>query len=246
VNNTNSLLARLESSFEAQKSFISNVSHEIRTPLSIILCELEIASTDHEEEKRKQHLDSFKQEVKRLVRLTEQLLWLAHSLRDKQDIYFSQVRIDEVIFEAVKLLHTGSKVQRKVELTYGFEPIDDSELTVTGNSDLLKALSINLIENGIKYSAPDKPVNIVIDSIGGSLRIRVIDYGEGISADDIPHIFEPFYRGMNDKQQSKGYGIGLHLCKQIADIHDASLYLVYSSAAGTSMGFEIKNATHQR
>jgi signal transduction histidine kinase len=243
VKNTNSLLARLESSFQAQKSFISNVSHEIRTPLSIILGELEIASASQDEEKRQRHLDSFKHEVKRLARLTEQLLWLAHSFRDKQDIYFSKVRIDEVIFEAVKLTNASARVHRKVEVIFGFEPNDDSELTVTGNSDLLKALSINLIENGMKYSPADKPVNIVMESLGESLRINFIDFGEGILPSDIPHIFEPFYRGTNKNQQSKGYGIGLHLCKQIADIHDASLYIVYSSVdKGTMVGFEIKNS----
>src|SRR5258708_13946234 len=245
VNNANSLLARLESSFQAQKSFISNVSHEIRTPLSIILGELEIASSDFDEDKRQRHLDSFKEEVNRMVRLTEQLLWLGHSFRDKQDIYFSRVRIDEVIFEAVKLTRIGRNGHQNVEVTYGFEPIDDAELTVTGNEDLLKALSTNLIENGLKYSAADSPVSVLIQSFDDSLKITFIDQGRGISPADIPHIFEPFYRGVNNQQQPKGYGIGLHLCKQIADIHGASLYVVHSSSRGTSIGFEIKKANHQ-
>jgi signal transduction histidine kinase len=240
ISNVNALLARLENSFQAQKSFISNVSHEIRTPLSIILGELEIAAREKDERAKQKHLDSFLEEVKRLVRLSDQLLWLAHSSRDKQDIYFSTVRIDETIFEAVQSVLAGHYANRKVNVQYTSEPNDDSDVTIRGNSDLLKALFINLIENALKYSPEDKPVDIKIDTLDSQLKVIVEDKGLGVPKEESDQIFRPFFRGRKTKQQHNGYGIGLYLCRQIADVHEAQLAILKSSNIGTSICFSIR------
>jgi signal transduction histidine kinase len=228
VTHINELLQRLESSFQAQKVFIANVSHEIRTPLSILLGELEIANLDDRIETRTARLESFRQEVIRLVRLSEQLLWLAHASRDKNEIYFSEVRIDEIIFEAVQSRRIEA---RKVNVNYSINPIDDSVLTVKGNADLLRALFINLIENALKYSEGED-VNVEIEGTEKEINVKIQDHGHGIPAGELNHIFKPFYRDALSNHKS-GNGIGLYLCQQIATIHQATVTIDSTVGVGT-------------
>ncbi|MFM7859268.1 MAG: ATP-binding protein, partial [Flammeovirgaceae bacterium] len=242
IHNINELLSRLEQSFQAQKVFIANVSHEIRTPLSILLGELEIAALEKNEVARQAQLTSFHQEVKRLVRLSEQLLWLAHSSRDRQDIYFSKIRMDEVIFEAMQSIGRINKENRKVNVNYEKDPIDDSVLMVNANYDLLKALFINLIENGLKYSGQFTEVNVKIGFNLNEVTVKVIDEGVGIHPSEQSAIFKPFYRSTPTKNQVAGHGIGLYLCKQIILVHNATLKLVSSVGNGTTIELTFQQA----
>jgi len=231
IHNINGLLDRLEGSFRAQKVFIANVSHEIRTPLSIILGELEVASLEKNEAALQSHLESFRQEVIRLVRLSEQLLWLAHASRDRHEIYFSKIRIDEVVFEAT---HSKRIPARKVNINYAINPVDDTVLTLDGNADLLRALFINLIENAIKFSPDDNDVNVTIAATKDAINIMVKDQGPGIPMADQAAIFKPFYRTTGNAK-SDGHGIGLYLCRQIADIHSADILVDSEMGKGTSI-----------
>ena len=233
VENINDLLKRLEGSFLAQKIFIANVSHEIRTPLSIILAELEIANSDKNEEARQAHLESFRQEVIRLVRLSEQLLWLAHASRDKKDILFSDLRIDEIVFEAVNSKRINAAI---VNVNYVVAPADDRVLTVKANPDLLRALFINIIENAVKFSPEGRSVDVNINGAENSIVINVKDYGVGIPDEELKNVFKPFYRA-NGQRQS-GHGIGLYLCKQIAVMHDASIFIESIQSTGSSVTLE--------
>jgi signal transduction histidine kinase len=233
VENINDLLIRLERSFQAQKVFIANVSHEIRTPLSIILGELEIAYLDHDEKARQAHLESFRQEVIRLVRLSEQLLWLAHASRDKKDIHFSDLRIDEIIFEAV---HNKRINEGRVNINYIANPVDDKVLTLKANPDLLRALFINLIENAVKFSPAEEPVDVNIDGTTKRVLVSVKDHGTGIPPEELKNVFKPFYRG--NGQGPSGNGIGLYLCKQIAAMHEASLSIESAQFIGSSVTLE--------
>ncbi|MFM8848884.1 MAG: ATP-binding protein [Cytophagales bacterium] len=242
VYNINDLLSRLEQSFQAQKVFIANVSHEIRTPLSIILGELEIASLEKDESARQAQLWSFREEVRRLVRLSEQLLWLAHTARDRQDIYFSDVRMDEVVFEAMQSIGRIRAENRKVNVNYEKDPTDDSLLMVTGNNDLLRALFINLIENGLKYSPENTEVNVNIGFGDNEVTVKVINEGAGIPLSEQPKIFKPFYRSTPTKNQVAGHGIGLYLCKQIALVHNATLDLQSEPGKGAVVELRFRRA----
>jgi len=235
VGNINDLLIRLESSFIAQKVFIANVSHEIRTPLSIILCELEIAQLDNNEEARQAHLESFRQEVIRLARLSDQLLWLAHASRDKKDIHFSDLRIDEIIFDAI---HNKRINAAMVNVNYVANPVDDKVLTVKANPDLLRALFINVIENAVKFSPAGKAVDVNIDGTEESVVVNVNDQGAGIPDEELKNVFKPFYRG--NGQVVSGNGIGLYLCKQIASMHEASISIQSTQSIGSSVTLEFR------
>lgn len=242
VHNINDLLSRLEQSFQAQKVFIANVSHEIRTPLSIILGELEIASLEKDEAARQAQLKSFREEVRRLVRLSEQLLWLAHTARDRQDIYFSKIRMDEVVFEAMQSIGRIRAENRKVNVNYEKDPTDDSLLMVNGNNDLLRALFINLIENGLKYSPENTEVNVNIGFGDNEVTVKVINEGAGIPLSEQPKIFKPFYRSTPTKNQVAGHGIGLYLCKQIALVHNATLDLQSEPGKGAVVELRFRRA----
>ncbi|MBS1488554.1 MAG: HAMP domain-containing histidine kinase [Bacteroidetes bacterium] len=235
VQTINELISRLERSFQAQKTFIANVSHEIRTPLSIILGELEVVALEKNEETIKAHLISFREEVKRLVRLSEQLLWLAQTSRDKHEIIFSHVRMDEIAFEAVHYITRIPKGNRKINIEYRKDPVDDHVLMVNGNADLLRALFINLIENALKYSSETKPVDVWIDYTASEVIIIIKDHGQGIEQSEIQKIFKPFYRSHQSKSQIAGSGIGLFLCKQIINVHGGQMNMESKQGEGTSV-----------
>ncbi|MBS1559290.1 MAG: HAMP domain-containing histidine kinase [Bacteroidetes bacterium] len=242
IRNINGLISRLERSFQTQKVFIANVSHEIRTPLSIILGELEVAMLEKNEEALKTQLTSFRAEVKRLVRLSEQLLWLAQVTRDKYEIYFSKVRMDEIVFEAVHYITRIPRGNRKINIEYSKDPVDDSVLMVEGNADLLRALFINLIENALKYSDDNKPVDVLIDYTASEVSITIKDQGQGIEKAELSKIFKPFYRSSKSKDQVAGNGIGLYLCKQIVNVHGGQMNMESKQGEGTTVSLYFHQA----
>ncbi|MBS1950947.1 MAG: Two-component system sensor histidine kinase [Cytophagales bacterium] len=242
VQSFNGLLSRLEQSFQAQKIFIANVSHEIRTPLSIILGELEITMMQKDETALKSQLESFREEVKRLVRLSEQLLWLAQTARDKHDIYFSKVRIDEIIFESVHSIPRIPIENRNVNIEYSKTPLDDSVLLVNGNTDLLHALLINLIENALKYSPANQPIYVSINYTDSEVIVTIKDSGQGIESSEIQKILKPFYRSDKSKTQVAGSGIGLYLCKQILAVHNAQMKIDSKPGEGTTISLYFPQA----
>jgi len=167
--------------------------------------------------------------------LSEQLLWLAHASRDKNDILFSDLRVDEIVFEAVQNKRINS---RRVNVNYTVNPVDDTVLTVKANPDLLRALFINLIENALKYSSDEKEVDVFIKGTEDRIIVNVKDCGRGISSEELKNVFKPFYRGNGVGNTQGGSGIGLYLCKQITSMHEANISIESTQSIGSSVILE--------
>lgn len=229
----NSMLSRLETSFMAQKNFISNASHELRTPLTSITGQLEVTLlNDRSPEEYKMVMNSVLEDIKNLNHLSNRLLLLAQTSAGEREGRMTPVRIDEIIWQAKEELmkrRDGFKIH--IDLDANLD--DDSRLTIRGDEQLIKTAFSNIIDNGCKYS-PDKTARVFIQASKDKVTIQFTDNGMGISPVDIPNIFEPFYRGTNTKN-IRGHGIGLSMVKGIIKLHKGTIELASSLGSGTAV-----------
>jgi len=198
-------LEPIKKNMDDQKDFVSNASHELRTPLTSLKTEIEVALRD----KRlsladaKNIIKSNLEEVNKMQSLSNYLLNLNKYQGGNGNIIFTNVDLKKVALVAI------GKNNIKTDLKKSF---------VNGNEKSLVELVKILIDNALKYSGEDSEIEVKVSD--GTLEVK--DNGAGISKEDLPHIFDRFFRG--DKSRSKdGYGLGLSIAKQIADVHGAKL-----------------------
>lgn len=221
AHNFNQMLVRLEKSFELQRSFVSNASHELRTPLAALKSELQIAlENERTIPEYKSILQSLLNDTQRLIQLTNGLLQLAQSENRQKDVKLQAVRIDELLFEAQEEV-SNQNADYHVNIDFDDIPEEDETVTVNGNASLLKTVFTNLFDNACKYS-PDHKAEVKIKFDKKNCIISIQDKGIGIAPNEIPKIFEPFYRTSN-ATTFKGHGIGLSICRRIIDMHKGKI-----------------------
>lgn len=235
----NEMLNRLETSFDAQKDFVSNISHELRTPLASIVTELELA-LDTQSEKTDYHevISNTLSDAKKLVRLSNSLLDFAKASYDPSEISFKNLRMDELLMDARQdLLHHNPDFT--IDIQFDMKWLSDSnddQISVNGNEYLLKVALTNLLENGCKYSK-DNSCRVTISGEKlvkkQTIVIKVQDFGIGINEKDLPHIFTPFYRG-NNQNFAEGNGIGMSLTKKIIELHHGKISVKSKVNNGTT------------
>ena len=235
----NEMLERLNKSFNEQNHFVSNIAHELRTPLSAMVTELELASLKERNiEEYKKIIKNVYSDSKRLIRLINALLDFAKASYDQYFIKFKPVRIDEIILDA-KLLLQKSNNNYKIDIHFENENEDEKTIMINGNEYFLKTAFINLLENGCKYSE-DKHTTVKIRLTQEYIELKFIDNGIGISDDDLPNIFEPFYRGKN-KNYIDGSGIGLALTSRVIALHKGKISVTSSVNNGSVFTVTLPN-----
>ncbi|MDM1509446.1 HAMP domain-containing histidine kinase [Myroides odoratimimus] len=230
-NTFNTMLDRLEQSFDSQKQFVSNISHELRTPLAAVIAELELSlSKEQDTASYIRTIENALSDAKKLVRLSNSLLDFAKASYDPTEIVFKPTRIDEVILDACQKIQRGNAAY-----TFSFmidEEIDSEELvTVRANPYLLEVAIINLLENACKYS-DNHHGRVSISNLNNAVVIKIADEGLGMSAEDLDGIFKPFFRGENGKHLD-GNGIGLSLTKKVIDLHKGTITVTSEINKGT-------------
>lgn len=239
ANTFNQMLNRLESSFDAQKHFVSNISHEIRTPLAAIITELELSvNKDRTVDEYRQAIQHALNDARKLARLSGSLLDFAKASYDLSEIAFKPVRIDEVLLDA-KLQVQQSNAEYDIDIHFEHDFEDEVLISVNGNEYLLKVAFSNLFENGCKFS-PDHRCSASVSFSSRQLIIRFTDKGIGIPPDDLEHIFIPFYRGGN-KKFADGNGIGLSLTRKIILLHQGDLTVSSVPSRGTAFTVFLPN-----
>ena len=227
----NNMLDRLQTAFESQNNFVSNASHELSTPLTTIIGEGEWAlSRDREPDTYKSSIQTILGQAERLSHITKSLLQLAQSGYDKGRQEMRGVRIDEKLLKAKKTvdeLYPGNQIQ----FDFSWLPDNPELLTVHGNAQLLQLAFTNVLINACKYS-DNKPVKVALGSSDRRIIIVVKDEGIGIPAEEIPYIFDPFFRAGNTRN-FKGYGIGLPLTRNILRLHNGDIIVSSKQNEGT-------------
>lgn len=230
----NNLLDRIHHAFELQKNFISNVSHELKNPISAIVSQIQVVleKKNRPTEEYQETLQSVLNDTHELAETTDNLLQLARLHTEEHQIpKFESVRLDEILLLSREKLLRNHKEYR---ISFDIEGAPDSEtdLCVMGNDMLLRSAFVNLMDNCCKYS-PDKSAYVkVIIAENHKKYVEIADHGEGIAADDIPLLFQPFYRNPKHKH-IKGTGIGLSLVDSICKLHHITLQVISKKGEGT-------------
>ena len=213
------MLARLEAAFAQQRNFVMDVSHELRTPLTGLRGNLDVMLMDPSlEPDARAQLEKMSAEVSRLVRLTSNLLYLAHAEAGRE-IVLHPLELDELCLEVA---HQESNVRHDVKLRLEHE----ERVVVTGDRDLLKQLLLNIVDNAIKFSPAGGEVIVSLMTADQVVKIAVEDQGPGVPASDRERIFERLYRGDQDGSRTVGgAGIGLAISRWIARAHGGDIHV---------------------
>ncbi|MBE0672010.1 MAG: HAMP domain-containing histidine kinase [Anaerolineales bacterium] len=224
----NQTLERLESLFTSQQRFLADVSHELRTPLTVIKGNVDLIR--HMKVADEESLNSIDQEAGRLTRLVGGLLMLAQAESGKLALNFTPVELDLLLTEVFTEMRVlaGSKVN--VHLN------DIDQVMVSGDRDRLKQVFLNLVSNAIQYTPPGGEIFLSIRKLGDQARIIVRDTGPGIPAEDLPHIFDRFYRAEKSRTRSKvsGFGLGLSIAHWIVERHGGQIKVESKEGKGTT------------
>jgi signal transduction histidine kinase len=217
---TRRALAPVQRIHDQQRQFVSDVTHELRTPLSIMSGELEVAlKKERTNYDYQQVLISSKQETDRLIELTENLLFLARRDQSKQAIAFERVDITDLIGSVIASLQIeSSNKQIALHFQSSSEPV-----FAYSEPTMLRRLFFNIIHNAIIYTPSGGNVWISLSSNNQYSQVEVKDSGMGISPEDQEKIFNRFYRADSSRSQTKGYGLGLAICKSIVELHHGKI-----------------------
>lgn len=220
----NVMLDRLEGLFRGQQRFIADISHELRTPLTTIRGNVDLMrrmkSVDEES------LNAIQAESDRMTRMVGDLLLLAQADAG-QPIRWENVELDTLVLEVYRQMRP---IADGIELNIS----EEDQVCVMGDADRLKQLLLNLVDNAIKYTPKDGKVTFGLRRAESWAVLTVADTGIGIPAQDLPHVFERFYRV--DKARSRaagGTGLGLSIVQWIVQAHGGKIDVQSEPGKGT-------------
>jgi two-component system phosphate regulon sensor histidine kinase PhoR len=210
------------------------LAHELRTPLTAILGHIEILNSCRFDEEAlwRRSLGFISSETERLARLVEDMLYLSRLERAPLDL--QPVNLRRVAEEAISTLYDEAE---KSQVSLVLRASNDLPL-VTADPDRLRQVFTNLLDNAIKY-APGSTVTVSLTSKDGLARVEVHDSGPGISAQDLEHLFEPFYRSEGTSARERGTGLGLTIVQTILEQHHAPFQVDSSPGDGASFSFSL-------
>lgn len=203
---------------QQQQNFMMAVTHELKTPIAVAKLNLETMSKHKlEPAMQEKMIRDTLVETDRLNDLANNIL-LASRLEGRNYQYHKELMsLNKIVHKSVDQFTTRF-TGRKINIT------QDDEASIIGEPILIKLLLNNLIENAVKYTPADSPVDVAIQNNKKGIDVLVSDYGPGIPEAEKKQVFEKFYRmGNENTRGSKGTGLGLYLCKKIARDHDASI-----------------------
>ena len=224
----NQTLERLEALFTSQQRFLADVSHELRTPLTVIKGGVDLMRRMKRADR--ESLSSIDQEAGRLTRLVGGLLMLAQAESGKLTLNFAPVELDLLLTEVFTEMQVLAGTKVKVHLN------EIDQVIVNGDRDRLKQVFLNLVANAVQYTPLGGDIFLSLQKIGEQARVIVRDTGPGIPAEDLPHIFDRFYRAEKSRTRSKssGFGLGLSIANWIVEHHGGQIKVESKEGMGTT------------
>ncbi len=226
----NSMIDRLEKSFEQQSRFVSDASHELRTPISVIKGYANLINRwgKDDPEILQEAVNNILEETDHMSVMIKNLLFLAKSDQKRNQVQKQPMSLNEAVRDISKdLMVTDERINVVTDIC-------DEELIINGDYDLIKQMLWIYTENAVKYSGEKKTITYRVYKEGSYVCVSVKDNGCGIKDEDLPHIFDRFYRA--DKSRNKeipGTGLGLSIAKWIVDIHNGEVKVESTVGVGT-------------
>ncbi|GGF89912.1 HAMP domain-containing sensor histidine kinase [Paenibacillus abyssi] len=227
----NQMIERLDRTFERQKQFVADASHELKTPLTVISSYAGMLKRwgRNDEKVRDEAVEAISNEAQRLQNLTKSMLMLAEA--EQEDwLRLGTFDVVKMVDELADMMNTTFHRTIRVHS----EPIG---VRMTADKDKVRQLLVILIDNAIKYSK--EPIDITISSTKNMIRIDVKDKGMGIPEEEIPHLFERFYRVDGARSRATGgVGLGLSIAKRIVELHDGNIEVFSKLNKGTTIAIQ--------
>jgi heavy metal sensor kinase len=233
----NGMIARLERSFGEVQRFTADAAHELRTPLAVMRNAAEVAlRVPRDAEQYRRVLEEQLEEIERLTRLAEQLLFLCREDAGLVPQSRQSVQLDELVHEVVD--HMRAVAAEKGQTITVDLP---APCPVAGDADQLRRLLFNLLDNAIKHTPDRGAISVSSACLGAEVRVVVADTGNGIAAEHLPHIFDRFYRvdPARGREATDGIGLGLAICRAIVEGHGGKIDVESTVGRGTQVAFTL-------
>jgi len=229
----NDMVDQLRASFQAQRRFIADASHELRSPLTALQGSTEVLLMGAASDPKisYQMLRSMNREIDRLIRLVNDLLTLS---KFDADLPMRRERVDlaGLLAETVDQVRTMA-APRQVSCAFS------GPVFLQGDRDRLKQVFLNIAENAVRHTTPEGHIEIGLRQEDGWATVTLKDDGEGISPDDLSHIFERFYSSDRSRSRPKsGTGLGLAIAKAIVEAHSGTIGV--TGRPGEGAAFEVR------
>jgi signal transduction histidine kinase len=225
------MVERLEAAFAAQRQLVSDAAHELRTPLNGLAGTLEIVQVGLERgdlDGARRLLGSVEGELDRLGRLVNDLLTLS-SLDERSPTPMVPVALVPILRDVVRrarILAPDHQIAARL----------DQSATVLGNRDQIERVFTNVLDNAVKYTPPPGRIELALRLVDGLAQVTVSDTGRGIPPEDLPHIFDRFYRADRARaRQHGGAGLGLAIVQAIVSAHGGQIAAESSPGTGTTI-----------
>ncbi len=231
------MLEELEEVFQREKQFTSDVSHELRTPISVILAQCaECLEDEGLTARQREQLLLIERKAKDMAGMISQLLFLSRADQGRQPLQREPVNVSELTLmtaEEQQLLADAEGRGVRISCDAG------SDITACVDETLFIRLLVNLISNAVSYSRPNGKVTVSLSCADGEIKGTVRDNGIGISEEDLPHIWERFYRADASRQPGGHSGLGLSMVKWIAEAHGGSVEAESRLGEGSTFTFHM-------
>lgn len=229
----NEMTERVKTSQKSQKDFVANVSHDLKTPLTSIqgFAQAILDGTASTPEALRQSAEVIYSEASRMHRMVLDLLDLAKLDSGIADLVHAPVNLATLLSGVVAKLDPLAR-QNQVYLETRLEPLP----VLSGDVDRLAQVFTNLIENAIKYTSSGGKVILRANPLDGMVEVSIRDNGPGIPTEDLPHVFERFYRADKSRKGGSGQGVGLGLAiaHEIITAHHGSINVYSTPGQGST------------
>ena len=230
-------LRPVELAWQQQRQFIADASHELKTPLTVILANIGILQSHRADtiEAQLKWVEYTKQEAIHMKKLVDDLLFLAKSDDGSARILYADFNLSDAVWSSL-LPFESIAYEQGLTLNSEIEP----NLFMKGDESQLKQLVVILLDNACKYAKGNGAITLLLKSAQDRVRLSVNNTGEPIPKEQLPHIFERFYRaddGARDRKQG-GYGLGLAIAKSIVASHHGRISVTSDSVHGTTFTAE--------
>ena len=224
--------ARLREALAVKEEFLGMVSHELRTPLTVILGLANVVAkngSSHEQVQRT--VLEIRESAEQLASLLESMLVLARVGEEAPDL--EPILLDRVVRRAIEH-HKEVFPNRRISLK-----LRTATPLVDGHEPWIAQVIGNMLGNAEKYTSPNGRILVLVEREEPNVCVRVLDEGPGIAEEDLPHVFEAFYRAAHAVKESGGLGLGLAVCKRLIDLQGGEVWASTRKEGGAEFGFSL-------
>lgn len=244
----NEMLDRVEQSFRQIQQFTADAAHELRTPLTALRGTAEHAlAQPRSEEQLRAVIEKSLEYYRLLGRVTDDLLLLARLDAGQEPLKFEPFSLTKAVEDVVDL-YRPLAAENEIEMIH---KLQNGPVFVMGDSGKLRRVLNNLLDNSIKYMGGNGKIEITLDQQDGMVSLMVSDTGPGISPEDLPHVFERFYRGDRSRNTStdapkRSAGLGLAICQSIVNAHCGEIVIGCEPGEGTAAIVRLPSLRRER